>query len=1754
MGSAYIYDEDVMPIDSIEFTIWSNSDIIASSALGKDSIGINIPDLYENMQPKRGGLIDTRLGTVNSNVDCATCGLSANLCVGHFGHISLAEPAYNMGYIDFIKNILGCVCLKCSKLLVDKNEDELLEMLKNKSGKARFAEIRNLTSTAKYCKRTNNDCNKPVSNIKNICNRPVSKVKKEIKKTSATINIIAETSLEGLPAEEGGYEGKKKIRHTLTPDICYDILKNISDTDCMIMGINPKISRPEDMIHIFFPVPPVAVRPSAKVEMLASSTKEDDLTHKLADIIKSNARARKYKETEGDDDTKYSNDYMYLLQYQVATYHNNDIASLPNSKQRDKKSRSLTERLKGKRGRIRGNLMGKRVDFSARTVITPDPTIDIDQLGVPIDMAMNLTFPELVTPDNINELYKLVKNGRYKYPGANYVFPINRSDGREVRPFDLRYKKEVELQFGDIVERHLQDDDNVLLNRQPSLHKLSMMGHRAKILYNPDLQTFRLCVYVTPPYGADFDGDEMNIFVPQSKQASIELREIASVKRQVISPRTSAPIIGAVQDGVLGCYIMTSTNMEIGWRDVMDLLSYTSTPFEELKKIKKGKKYKGTDVFSNIIPNKINLKHAGVEIIDGKITKGQIKKAHVGNKANSIIHAVWNEYGMDHTKTFLDDVARIANNFNLYNGFTVGIGDSYVSDELEDQMNTLFETKKMKVNQLITDLENNPDLMSKEMFELSVNAELSAIRDDVSKLNMETLDDNNSFGIMIKSGSKGGPLNVGQMSGCVGQQVITGGRVAKKVNGRSLPYFHQNDDSAEARGFIQHPYIVGVNPAEYIMFSMAGREGMIDTAIKSVTGDTAIFIMDDDSPKRVLIGDWIDRLMDDNKDNIEKQEEKDTEYLSLDSNIHIPTTDKMGNVTWGKITAITRHDPTDYMYKIVTASGREVIVAESKSLLIFNKDSNVFEQRYTPDVNIGDCVPVTINLPHYNKDENSHYDPFSNEFKRSIKNNIVYGKVYTFESDDMRDNFILSCSRVGIHGNIADKSFKPIKDKDNNIQNDVVLDEIISIERMVSADYSKYKKMYDLTVPSTLNFGLANGLHVVDTAETGYIQRKLTKSMEDIMVTYDGTVRNANDTVHQFIYGDNGVETTKQYNHKLDILTMGNKKIRSKFLYTDSDLKKYKNYSKKDDNSYYNELLRLRDMVRNSKERLGLNYITFDTNVALPVNFDLIIRNISSSDNSGEKVKPDYVIKRINEIIDYENTKVVCMSKSEQDDPTSVKNIDELMVKSLFKLALYYYIGPKICTEELKLSKNNFDEICDRIIDNFNKAIVQPGEMVGCVAAQSLGEPLTQLTLNSFHHAGIGAMSTESLGVPRIKELLHFSKNMKTPIMKIYLNKDIRQNKDIANKIASHIKHTTMMDIRNRVDVYYDPYVHSKDGYMAKDKVSKIFYSYNSSKNTCQKNIDNLPWLIRIKLNKDKMLENNITLLDIKSKFCTAWERRRKDMKSVKKDNRLLLEDITQCAILSNDDNDVIPTIHIRFDMKNVSYNTISSFLDAFVDNFKLKGLDNINMILGTEKQMMYSFENDDNVIEKTDQYVIETDGINMEKIRYIHGIDLEKTICNDVVMVYKMLGVEAARALLVKEMKNVYSNEFVNYQHISIIVDLMTNNGKLTTIDRHGLNRLETDPLGRASFEKTVDQLLAAAVFGEVDHMKSTSSRIMAGLAIKGGTGLCDVTLNLDMIENSEYIEDVDNIYKKTFDDLEENPVIDDIIGKDMEGMMFPI
>lgn len=493
------YSEEIKKISKLDFNIFTNKEIKSYSAVSSDPFGINLPEAYENYEPKKGGLVDLRMGTCDPYLNCTTCGLNYMDCPGHFGHIELAEPVFHYGLLDHLKSILQCICTKCSNILIEKNDSQFKKALLKKS-ETRFKEIKNITKNINFCWN---------------CGTHVPKIKKEINPSKVSINLILEREVGNTQIDEKTgetVEESKKILEILTPRDCYNILRNVSDTDCLLLGFNPKVARPEDLIIQIFPVPPVIIRPTSKIDAFTSSTMEDSLTLKISDIVNANARLRTQldKETVENDVSNFSNTNHTLLQYQVATFFDNESISLPRSEfKTGNPTKSISDRIKGKGGRVRSNLMGKRVDFSGRSVITCDPYINIDQLGVPKKIAMELTIPEEVTPYNIKKLTLLVKNGREIYPGANFVLRVNYRDGKtETQKIDLKYrKKSIRLNIGDIVERHSVNGDYVLFNRQPTLHKPSMMAHQIHVLDIDDVNTFRVNVSACKPYGADFDGD-----------------------------------------------------------------------------------------------------------------------------------------------------------------------------------------------------------------------------------------------------------------------------------------------------------------------------------------------------------------------------------------------------------------------------------------------------------------------------------------------------------------------------------------------------------------------------------------------------------------------------------------------------------------------------------------------------------------------------------------------------------------------------------------------------------------------------------------------------------------------------------------------------------------------------------------------------------------------------------------------------------------------------------------------------------------------------------------------------------------------------------------------------------------------------------------------------------------------------------------------------------------------------------------------
>ena len=421
-------------------------------------------------------------------------------------------------------------------------------------------------------------------------------------------------------------------------------------------------------------------------------------------------------------------------------------------------------------------------------------------------------------------------------------------------------------------------------------------------------------------------------------------------------------------------------------------------------------------------------------------------------------------------------------------------------------------------------------------------------------------------------------------------------------------------------------------------------------------------------------------------------------------------------------------------------------------------------------------------------------------------------------------------------------------------------------------------------------------------------------------------------------------------------------------------------------------------------------------------------------------------------------------------------------------------------------------------------------------------------TLNTKHFAGVAGKGSANMGISRIQELLHYSKNIKTPQMIIYFEDSYQKDKNKLNNTISYLNYLSIRELLYTVEIYYDMKTNNKyDSHLINDNVSNPFYINNQ-----KTDIKLLPIVFRIKMNMEKMLDKNITLLDIKTKFISHWYLYFNNAKNLKKNEKDVITKIIRCAILSNSINDNEQIIHIRFSMISFNYDLITDFLKIILDDIKLKGINNIkNIDIDEERIVKYNKDTGDINIEK--EIIVRTNGINFELLKNLKGIDFTRTRTNDIDTILRLYGIEAARQILLSEITLAFisGGSSINHSHLSVLIDQMTFSGEIISIDRHGLSKIDLDPLARASFEKTMNHFVNAAIYNEKDYMNSVSSRIIMGRVIPGGTGCFELLLDTKKLENSEYIKD-ETGGRISFMPLEEEILIKDIIKFNSTSINF--
>jgi DNA-directed RNA polymerase beta' subunit len=910
--------EDIKEIQEIIFGILSPSEIVDMSVCKVDTTKLTGP----------GSVYDERMGgSADSNVPCVTCNQSPKECPGHFGHIEFNDYIINPLYYKQVVSFLRCFCLQCNRLLISEDE-AILDGLTRYKSERRFKKIMKKLEKVDIC----GHCQSPQPKITYTpADNIISKVFKEKVIDSRDENEDDEDE-DNTVKKKTVKKKDAKISIVLSVDEIKKSLDSILDEDVILCGFDPSRMHPRNLIMSVFPVIPPCARPFVLAD---GNICDDDLTNQLLEIIKANNILKTDDDVIPDEKKEAKRQKAYQsLKFRVLTFFNNSQGKAKHPTN-GRPIKGLKERMTGKEGQIRNNLMGKRVEFSGRTVIGPDPTLHFGEMGMPEAISRELTIPERVVSFNKEYLTELVNNGKanfimknggdtrinLKYAmfrngtellygdvvirGETEIVVTNgnvtlikgdllRRNGKILTPLRsgdvitrkgekikfeigvipshgdtierkgnnislesvLTYpsKKRIHLNIGDEVHRHLKDGDIVLLNRQPTLHKGSMLAKKIKVMPG---KTFRMNLDSTKSFNADFDGDEMNIHVPQCVESRAEMIGLSATKHNIISAQASKPNISIVQDSLLGAYLMTKENKPLKKSQFFDISMcgsisgreggglWSPSRVKDIKKVlkMKGKKtdvYNGRGLISLLLPedfiyennNRKDSIEPFVRIYRGVLYEGAFDKSILGASHNSIIQVLNKEYGKDVAGEFVSNIQFVTNNWLMVNGFSVGLEDCLITSpesviKIQDKISRCY----VEANAIETTT-HDPDIR-----EVRITAALSKAKDVGMKIAKDSMTVDNNLLSTVNSGSKGDFFNIAQLTGLLGQQNLLGQRVCPVLNHgkRTLPHYPfdklDKETEYESRGFVRHSFIEGLNPQEYFFHAMSGREGICDTAM-----------------------------------------------------------------------------------------------------------------------------------------------------------------------------------------------------------------------------------------------------------------------------------------------------------------------------------------------------------------------------------------------------------------------------------------------------------------------------------------------------------------------------------------------------------------------------------------------------------------------------------------------------------------------------------------------------------------------------------------------------------------------------------------------------------------------------------------------------------------------------------------------------------------------------------------------------------
>ena len=952
-------------IAQIRFGLMEPKEIRQMSA-----VEVKTADTYkDDGHAYRQGLMDPHMGVIEPGLVCPTDNCKYDESPGHFGHIALELPVIHIGFVNLIKTALKATCSKCSRILLHDtpsthpSNPELSEQDYYRT-RIRDIQIKHGVGSTEFTKI--------IKEVEKVTTGTRRGQCMHCQAMQGKIMLDKPTTFKEKLESQGA--GKAEIERKLNPRDVREWLSAIPSDDLIFIGMD-KQNRPEWIVLKVLPVPPITVRPSITLD--SGDRSEDDLTHKLVDVLRINQRLRENRDTGAPQ--LIVEDLWELLQYHITTYFDNQTSGIPPARHRSGRTlKTLTQRLKGKEGRFRSNLSGKRVNFCARSVISPDPYLGVNEVGVPKKIAKELTVPIRVTSRNREQMRQMILRGPDVHPGVNYII---RGDNRRVRinqrsrlinagfrchnpecnedttlrpdmhqclpapnflpglvikpeifvnpdgtqetsyvvddeatlanlrgedldsqklaeddpRAKLHYRWMHELaqadkvhpdphpehlqvscphcgspadEWGDqtrvedrlstidrngnpkpglLVERHLIDGDVAIFNRQPSLHRMSMMVHEVRVMEG---HTFRFNLAVCTPYNADFDGDEMNLHVIQSEEARAEAKILMRVQEHILTPRYGGAVIGGIHDHISGAYLLSRPGTLINRRHGLEMLGnidYTGE-LPEIVKDENGKEcFRGQDIISLIIPDNIHLRFRSRSnddvVVKNGMVEGTLDKRAIGAEDGRLLDAIVQTNGPELGAKFLDDFTRLSIAACTSLGFTTGIDDEDLSAEaLQSIKNANIEAGVLvqaaldKFGKDGRGYESRPGRTPRETLEEDIMVILDQGKQeagDVAKNELAQSGSTNAAVNMAISGARGSMDNLNMMAGSIGQAKVRGKRLERGYNERVLPHFRRGGRAAADRGFISSSFKRGLEPTEFFMLSISGRESLVDTAVRT---------------------------------------------------------------------------------------------------------------------------------------------------------------------------------------------------------------------------------------------------------------------------------------------------------------------------------------------------------------------------------------------------------------------------------------------------------------------------------------------------------------------------------------------------------------------------------------------------------------------------------------------------------------------------------------------------------------------------------------------------------------------------------------------------------------------------------------------------------------------------------------------------------------------------------------------------------